>query len=442
MSKALLIRELIDAARKAGRHEVPLVESLTTRSRPVALKPSQPVTRVPARPDTIEKARQAGGAVVYMPVEQFRRIATPRNNSIPKPKPKPQAPRPGVSGPLAMLSDAGYADGLDIAENMSDLGVTHMPVELQRSIYDEMFGHGSASNFDRFSTKKIGSGQGAAVYGQGLYAAENPLVFNNSYRKDLGGRGTRSEVWFDDTPLSFVNNRPSYEFEGVDGSKITDAAYALAEKYGDLDSAVYGQRLLAQELRDEFPDVEAFKQRRPEVSAQGLERQLAFQRQAADDYDGVADILERHGDRFRIKPPGRTYEIGLRADPDQILDWDRDLLEQPGALGRLMAALSQVGRGPRSADIREVLEANMAPGQKYVGGGEGLYYDLGAASGKGDRGATKLLKDFGFKGHKYLDEFSRGRRDLDSADLTRNIVIYDDEPIDILDKYAKGGPVR
>ena len=442
MSKALLIRELIDAALRAGSHEIPLAESLTTRGRRVALKPREAVTKVPARPSAVAKARDAGNAVVYMPVKQFQRLATPRAN-IAKPAPKPQALKPpGVTGPLAMLSDTGASDGLDIAEMMADLGMTHMPVELHRSGYLDLFGHGSSHDFDRFSVKKIGTGQGAQAYGQGLYAAEHPAVFAD-YRKDLGGPGWRSKVFLDDEPLDITGHSGGGRSSArLDGQNAIPAAYGLAEKYGDLDSAIYGQRAEGQQLLDEIADPKAFHERYPRLSASGLQNTLKIQEQAAMDYLDAADLLEKYGHRFRVEPPGRTYEIGLRAQPGEVLDWDRDLQDQPEVMARLQDALGQIGSGSRSAQIRDAIESNLAPDQKYVGGGEGLYYDLGEASGRGDVGASWLLEKFGFKGHKYLDERSRGRRDLDSPELTRNIVIYDDEPIDILDKYKRGGRVR
>jgi len=57
--------------------------------------------------------------------------------------------------------------------------------------------HGSPHNFERFDLSKIGTGEGAQVYGHGLYFAENPAVAED-YKQSL----SRTGLWeWDGKPL-------------------------------------------------------------------------------------------------------------------------------------------------------------------------------------------------------------------------------------------------
>ncbi len=49
--------------------------------------------------------------------------------------------------------------------------------------------HSSPYDFDKFDLKKIGTGEGAQVYGHGLYFAENPAVSGQGGRGRGGGTG-------------------------------------------------------------------------------------------------------------------------------------------------------------------------------------------------------------------------------------------------------------
>lgn len=69
--------------------------------------------------------------------------------------------------------------------------------------------HGSPHNFERFDTAKIGTGEGAQVYGHGLYFAEQEAVAK-SYRDALArlaaeGKGHMYEVDINADPAHFLN---------------------------------------------------------------------------------------------------------------------------------------------------------------------------------------------------------------------------------------------
>ena len=63
--------------------------------------------------------------------------------------------------------------------------------------------HSSPHDFDKFDLAKIGTGEGAQVYGHGLYFAENPAVsgqggqYWNSFKVDFSGPEMRQLQTFE-----------------------------------------------------------------------------------------------------------------------------------------------------------------------------------------------------------------------------------------------------
>ena len=138
-------------------------------------------------------------------------------------------------------------------------------------------------------------------------------------------------------------------------------------------------------------------------------------------------------------PPGHMYEVNIRANPEQFLDWDKPLREQQP----LLDALSR----SRSKSIKEILsDPNLlAPTRELYGRdlgpmrGEDLFKRAAiATTGKvtGGEPTTKIMRGAGIPGIRYLDAGSRG-----AGEGSSNFVVFDDKLIDILRKYAQGGQV-
>src|SRR6516165_5136856 len=107
-------------------------------------------------------------------------------------------------------------------------GVTITPEDIQRGMNLGMsfsgggLGikayHGSPHNFERFSTGKIGTGEGAQTYGQGLYAAEKEPVAQ-SYRvagKDLDVSEAQAIRHLENNNWDKVKARQNYISNRVD----------------------------------------------------------------------------------------------------------------------------------------------------------------------------------------------------------------------------------
>ena len=157
----------------------------------------------------------------------------------------------------------------------------------------------------RFRMDKIGTGEGAQVYGHGLYTAGNEVVARE-YRDALKWRGTD---W----------NDPRYV-----------AGYWLAKNSGDADKAAA------------YLDGTVKHQSTPEAR-NAVEQAIAALRRG----EGGANSAN----------PGRMYEVDINTTPDRLLDWDKPLGEQPAAV---QDAINRVGRNVEPYGLDRVV-AEMRP---------------------------------------------------------------------------------
>jgi hypothetical protein len=220
--------------------------------------------------------------------------------------------------------------------------------------------HGSPHDFDRFDLSKIGTGEGAQAYGHGLYFAENPAV----------ARDYRSK-------LSMSAN--------VGGSPVDSTAMYYLQQNG-FDKAA-ARAALEKSLGTKLPDTH-------------------MSVQAINSYN-----------------PGRMYEVNINARPDQFLDWDKPLMQQPenvrGALADRIKAISK--NDVLMPRYMEAVEKGTLPGNAI--------YE-GVAPG-GRQSSTDALRAAGVPGIKYLDQGSRT-----AGQGSSNYVVFDDKLIDILRKYG------
>ncbi len=222
--------------------------------------------------------------------------------------------------------------------------------------------HGSPHDFDQFSLDKIGTGEGAQVYGHGMYFAENEAVAK-AYQDALRGQ---------------VANPAR-------NARMSEIAKEM-EKY-----QIPGQYRKFRDPRGQ---------------------------ELADEYDRL--MMDRSADK------GTMYQVGINADPEHFLDWDKPLSEQSDAYRqRLDAALKH---GDTSIDeIAGVARSDEDAGKLT---GETIYDSLGRFL-ESPEAATSALQRGGIPGIKYLDQGSRG-----AGQGTRNFVVFDEKLITILKKYG------
>jgi hypothetical protein len=241
--------------------------------------------------------------------------------------------------------------------------------------------HGSPHSFDQFSLDKIGTGEGAQVYGHGLYFADNEGVAK-SYRDTLTG-----------------NNSWKYEGRVPDGDTPHPVANAISflgdKRDGETFSDLISRR--SKELRD--------------LANQKRNSGRMMDASSANMYDSAASNIEKL-DPNSLSHAGSMYQVKINADPEHFLDFDKPLSEQSKAV---QTALHDMRPDMTGGQIHE--SSKLVPGD---------FFDKKAAA--------EALKQRGIAGIKYLDQGSR-----DAKSGSRNYVVFDDSMIDILKKYGLAG---
>lgn len=273
-----------------------------------------------------------------------------------------------------------------------------------------------------FDFSKMGTGEGAQAYGWGGYLSEAPDV-SRSYR-DMAG----SDMTVGGKPISEI-----YE-------KISSRADRLPAKAAE---AEYSKMALLDDLMN---DGDIFG---------------VMERAKNDAYDAATLSWFEKEISPKFKRQGSLYEVNVNANPDDFLDWDRPLSEQPNVLKKL--GFFNMDEDAMHAEAARIMDAlpggawmddpvskaridelqNMidrpAPkmtGQEYYFGGvDGDVANILSQMGRGNPEAkSKELLDAGIPGIRYLDAGSRG-----AGEGSRNYVVFDENLINIVRKYGIAG---
>lgn len=256
---------------------------------------------------------------------------------------------------------------IGVAKN--ELGAMRMA---QRKFIDGW--HGSPHNFMRFMTQKIGTGEGAQVYGYGLYFAESPAVAGE-YAKNVKpewkvvpkGEGFRAMVLKPNgTPKSAKNFLS--EAEAIEWAKA-ETSYSGSSLY----------RVQLNVLPEQLLDWD-----------KPLSEQSEKIRRAA----GLDENAVRRYEQIQVRLNELQQNGGLDSP-----EWN---------------SLVQEAR-----DLRSQHPLNES--------GEDFYKNLGKP-----QEASKKLASIGIPGIRYLDQGSRS-----TGEGTSNYVIFDDSLIRILDRNGK-----
>ncbi len=220
--------------------------------------------------------------------------------------------------------------------------------------------HGTPHTVDRFSTSKIGTGEGAQVYGWGLYFASLRQIAEH-YRKALSSRKGSDKVQFtlDGQEIEFGNMPDTI---GKDG--------ALAISYVDLnkDRKNPVQEALGQ-MRSQMDVAKHRNDRNKKTLAEQRDVQSSDWVQAKSEIIESDDIrieqtqraikwLEDRMDRVKVKQPGNLYKVEIKPQDDEFLDLDKALSEQSA---KVKAAIQSV---TKDAGIKKhVMALDWQPGR-------------------------------------------------------------------------------
>jgi len=255
---------------------------------------------------------------------------------------------------------------------------------------DVPLGHEVVQDFPlgRVRLDKIGTGEGAQVYGHGWYAAEAPAVAR-SYADALGD--------FSD----------SVKFK--EGFVPTAEEQSLLNKLKGHDRQ--GRRMTLDGLRNELATAARH------ADGYGMP-EIATQRRSELK---LIDNLEKN---VELQPVGKVYRTELDVEPEQLLDWDKPIGQQSESVKAAIRKLAASHPNEfRRAEINRWLNDD---GDFMTGSAmrDTLRGDFG-----GDAELTQALREAGIPGIRYLDQGSRG-----AGEGSRNYVIFSDDLVKILGK--------
>lgn len=241
----------------------------------------------------------------------------------------------------------------------------------------------------RFRADKIGTGEGAQAYGHGLYFAESEGVAR-SYQTGLPYKKLR-----DDFRQALPDNA---EFE------------ELNELVGTGHFTPYQDRVLKALAADDWLGFDYPSQ---SISA-------AFSGRLAD-WDPSPELVDA------INSAGRLYEVSIKAEPEQFLDWDKPLADQSEMVRKAIlpiaksAAEKELKRRAwndqmNDRNMRETWGKEPAPRPPQPTADDLALRMHGNEIGPGNEAA---LREAGIPGIRYLDGSSRG-----AGQGTSNFVIF------------------
>ena len=278
--------------------------------------------------------------------------------------------------------------------------------------------HGSPHKFDKFSLEKIGTGEGAQAYGHGLYFAESPDVAK-SY-KTAGAKNFQQNARL---------------IDGVDARIISQRLDVAPEQRLAAD-ALYRNPTIADAVQ--YLEQDAYK---PDIKK-------------------ALEWIRANEKRIVLRNEGALYRVRLDVSPDELLDWDKPLAQQPEKVRKVAQefgmdatdhgydelvkeaeaqakdAFMRWKADPTDDKYREFLRADddqrkIWNSRASSKSGKDVYQEIGV---RGDAEASRRLRERGIPGIRYLDGGSRA-----AGDGTRNYVIFDPERIQILERLAALG---
>jgi hypothetical protein len=211
----------------------------------------------------------------------------------------------------------------------------------------------------------------------------------------------------------------------MDWTEAQDNAYTLA------DNALEELQIDIMQGGSTRPDWSRLTDRVRQIAPRGKEDEIA---------SALDELANRYGWKdFVNRNPGSMYQVRLRVKPDELLDWDKPLSEQPKAV---QEKLSGLGFKYNAAEMRKFDDALLDalttdapaaplppqpsnPMGSYIARGDGLF------DGPAQIKKAEQLKAAGIKGIRYKDAVSRG-----AEGGTYNYVIFDDSLITILKRYG------
>ncbi len=274
----------------------------------------------------------------------------------------------------------------------------------EEALYQTAF-HGSPYRFSRFTLDHVGEGEGAQAFGWGLYFAGSRDVAE-WYRSKL--QDGSPVIKNDD--VTYMDTNDGWRFSSDQSS---DDWSEFNVNIPEVQAEVDGLDLFRAFGYDQEAAEEAIDQalQHPEAVSNAILGDILDSREGRARLERAREFLGNSD--LQTVEPGQLYAVDIPGS-ESLLDWDKPLEEQGGAV---RAALAETAERLSGDD-----DAGSLTGEQLYGS---LSFEL-----QGDRDASEYLVDLGIKGIRYLDGSSRG-----GGEGTHNYVIFDDAAIDVLETF-------
>ena len=278
--------------------------------------------------------------------------------------------------------------------------------------------HASPYRFTAFDNEKIGRGEGAQAYGEGSYLTET-TDSARPFRRNINRDRLES---INDRLSEISKELPKYEIAGMYRQFNDPKGFELAGEYdrlidersglsdfnitiGDRDiNDVYSDLTGAKATDLDYQKAEIIEQIMIDGDTLGVvQRQEEYDAYPEGVYKWFKETIQPNFDA-----PGALYEVTIKADKSELLDWNKSVADQPPA-------------------IRDAL---LAKGIKETTSGQNAYYQL-AKDAKGpdaQKKATEAAEALGIKGIQYEDPHAKAG--------AKNFVIFDPRTLDIATRYG------
>ena len=281
---------------------------------------------------------------------------------------------------------------------------------------------------EKMSLEKIGAGEGAQVYGWGIYSAEDKSVAE-WYRRGLTkGQGFKST--FDAT----VSGK-KYSYQEIEELIWAPIWIADTEKMTLIK--------LLRSVEDAGGNIEYATKNLQEQAVHPLnDREAAAINAALEKLENGEIEIEN------LKTPGQLYRLEV-PESDTLLDFDKPLSEQPEkvkeALRRAADSMPDDEAHARMAEwLYDVLnndEKNITGGELYtalesLGADDESSYDSAEGEMEAARSASLFLDSLGIPGLQYWDGTSRRK-----GEGSHNFVVWNEDAMEIMETYyqRRGG---
>lgn len=266
--------------------------------------------------------------------------------------------------------------------------------------------HGTPHNVDKFTTEKIGTGEGAQAYGYGLYFAGDKKVAE-FYRNKLAPSNTANDL---NTQVAYIKlgEKSLSEFD-ID-------PYDIPKFAGSGDTQ--GFREYAKKKADDW-------------NALAHDETYQFPKYAQEKANAWNDVLNTKGELVDTSK-GNLYKVDLKPEEDELLIWGKPLRNQSNNVQNIIPEI----RVKLGDDFVEMIEDKLNLDLEDMSGYElhGVLKKYAEETPLIDGSHSNIAKDvadylhsLGIRGIKYEDGMSRG-----TATPNYNYVIFHNDDVEII----------